>query len=52
MTGRDQDTRRWRLLGYDGKDLVHEGTCVGDQALDAAMRDLERAGLRPTVVPA
>lgn len=52
MSDPDTARRRWRLLGYSGKELVHEGTCVGDQALDLAMRDLERAGIRPVAVPA
>lgn len=42
-------TRRWQLVGYIGKDKVHESTCIGDAALDEAMRNLERDGIRPAV---
>lgn len=44
--------RQWRLEGYDGKERVHRSLCIGDHALDLAMRKLEDRGLRIVVGPA
>lgn len=38
----DPATRTWRLLGYSGKELVHNRTYTGDHALDQALARLEK----------
>ena len=38
----DPTTRRWRLRGWSGKELVSDTVQVGDHNLDAALRGLEK----------
>lgn len=47
----DRDTRRWQLVVYArGKDApkqpIHESVCIGDDALDDALKPHEKAGHR------
>ncbi len=54
LTVNGPETRSWRLIGYAGKDQVHNTVIQGDRALDDAMRTLEANSTvtRITVAPA
>lgn len=45
----DPESRRWRLQAFDGNDQVTDSTCIGDAALDEAMKRVESLYVRPRI---